>query len=109
MATNEDREGSAFVHEAHRAAVAFLRSAFARAVDEARAYFWRCFPDRNSCEELSFELLPTLEEAVTRRNLAELPFVDGIGFDELKQAGFIFAASGLERDGREMFGGEDTR
>jgi len=46
---------------------------------------------------------------VTRRNLAELPFVDGIGFDELKQAGFIFAASGLERDGREMFGGEDTR
>ena len=95
MATNEDREGSACVHEAHRAFVVFLLSAFARAVDEARVYFWRYFPDRNSCEELSFELLPTLEEAVTRHNLAELPFVDGIGFDELKQAGFIFAASGF--------------
>jgi hypothetical protein len=58
---------------------------------------------------LSFELIPAVEQPVTGHDLAELPFVDGIGFDELKNAGFIFAASGLQRDGGEVFGGKDTR
>ena len=42
-------------------------------------------------------------------DLAELHFVNGTGFNEVKHARFIFVASGLQRNGGEVLGGEDPR
>ena len=62
-----------------------------------------------SFEKLPFEFLPTVDQPVTRHNFAKLAFVNGIGFDELKHARFILAASGLQGEGGKVFGGEDAR
>ena len=56
---------------------------------------------------MPFELLPAAQQFVTGHNFAELPFVNDAGFDELKDAGFIFSAAGLQGDGCEVFGSKN--
>jgi len=57
---------------------------------------------------LSLKLLPAVNQAVPREDGLKARGVECTRFDELEQAGFILGAPGLERDGGEVFGGEDA-
>jgi len=46
---------------------------------------------------------------VPGENRLELFHVEDAGFDELEKAGFVLGATGLERDGGQMFRSEHAR
>src|SRR5437899_7331077 len=58
-------------------------------------------------EELLLELLPIAIQTVSRENFSYAAKIDGVCFDELKHACFIFCTACLERDADNMLSGKD--
>ena len=54
------------------------------------------------------ELLPIATQTVPRENFSYPARIDGVSFDELKYARFIFCTPRFERDGDYVLGREDT-
>lgn len=75
-----------------------------------------CFPEFfagpvswNLAQELSFKLAPRVKETVSGKDVSKTRGVKRPGLDELEKPRFILGAPGLECDGGEVFGSEDTR
>src|SRR5205823_14505647 len=91
---------------------AFPQWAGRRGVSGTRACFAEFWQDRRSwcvAEELFFKALPRLPQSVPGEDGLKARAVERRSFEELEQAGLVLGAAGLERDGGQMFGGEDAR
>ncbi len=73
----------------------------------AFAFLNRCRPHL-LFQELLLELLPIATQTVPRENFSYPAKIDGVSFDELKYARFIFCTPRFERDGDYVLGREDT-
>jgi hypothetical protein len=60
-------------------------------------------------KELSFKLLPRVNQAMTGEDGLKARGLQRAGLDELEKARFVLGAPGLERDGGEVFRRKDTR
>ena len=60
-------------------------------------------------QELLLKPLPCVRQLVPGEEVLKLFCIQHARFNELQQAGFIFGASGLERNSREVLGGKDAR
>src|SRR5439155_5234902 len=54
-------------------------------------------------EELSFKLAPLVKQSVPGKDGLETFSVENTSFDELNQTRLVLGASGLQRDGGQMF------
>src|SRR5439155_1454231 len=108
----EPGEGRARVRAGRPAWRVFPQWAGPRGVGGTRAYFAESWLDQRSwsaVEELFFEALPGLLQSVPGEDGLKARGVERRAFDELEQASLVLGATGLERDGSQMLGGEDAR
>src|SRR5262245_26121420 len=88
------------------------RTAERQAADAWPACFPKSFASARSSiafEKFVAELLPLFNQSVPLQDAVEFVRVNRAVLDELQNPRVIFRASGLQRDGREMFGGHHAR
>src|SRR5439155_13505815 len=102
-------EGRARVRAGRPAWRVFPQWAGPRGVGGTRACFAESWLDQRSwsaVEELLFKALPRLLQSVPGEDGLKARGVERRAFDELEQASLVLGATGLERDGSQMLGGE---